>query len=157
MKLLTPNPQTLNPYTPHAKGTLGFLDNLVSGGEKSEDVIDIEIEGGAGPSGDGIEYGANAVGTAIMASAETTKVRQRNRPQVVEEGSAGAGALALAAELPLAAPVDSGDRLLKEMDNLSYRCLGAGFALLTAGLISGAVWANEAWGSYWSWDPKETW
>ena len=54
-------------------------------------------------------------------------------------------------------PLDTGDRLLKEMDNLSYRCLGAGFALLTAGLISGAVWANEAWGSYWSWDPKETW
>ena len=49
------------------------------------------------------------------------------------------------------------DRLLKEMDNLAYRCLGAGFALLTAGLISGAVWAGEAWGSYWSWDPKETW
>jgi len=44
-----------------------------------------------------------------------------------------------------------------ELDNLSYRCLGLGFVLLTAGLISGAVWANEAWGSYWSWDPKETW
>jgi cytochrome c-type biogenesis protein CcsB len=28
---------------------------------------------------------------------------------------------------------------------------------LTLGIISGAVWANEAWGSYWSWDPKETW
>ena len=46
---------------------------------------------------------------------------------------------------------------MTEMDNLAYRCLGAGFALLTAGLVSGAVWANEAWGSYWSWDPKETW
>ena len=54
----------------------------------------------------------------------------------------GAGASALAAEFPLE-PVDNGDRLLKEMDNLAYRCLGAGFALLTAGLISGAVWANE--------------
>lgn len=50
-----------------------------------------------------------------------------------------------------------GERILTEMDNLAYRCLGAGFALLTAGLVSGAVWANEAWGSYWSWDPKETW
>jgi len=29
--------------------------------------------------------------------------------------------------------------------------------LITVGIISGAVWANEAWGSYWSWDPKETW
>ena len=32
-----------------------------------------------------------------------------------------------------------------------------GFLLLTVGLISGAVWANEAWGSWWSWDPKESW
>ena len=32
-----------------------------------------------------------------------------------------------------------------------------GFPLLTAGILSGAVWANEAWGSYWSWDPKEVW
>ena len=31
------------------------------------------------------------------------------------------------------------------------------FPFLTIGIISGAVWANEAWGSYWSWDPKETW
>ena len=35
--------------------------------------------------------------------------------------------------------------------------LGIGFPLLTIGILSGAVWANEAWGSYWSWDPKETW
>jgi cytochrome c-type biogenesis protein CcsB len=43
------------------------------------------------------------------------------------------------------------------LDNLSYRILGLGFPLLTLGILSGAVWANEAWGSYWSWDPKETW
>ena len=43
------------------------------------------------------------------------------------------------------------------LDNISYRFIGLGFALLTLGLISGAVWANFAWGSYWSWDPKETW
>ena len=47
--------------------------------------------------------------------------------------------------------------LPNQLDNLSYRILGAGFPLLTLGIISGAVWANEAWGSYWSWDPKETW
>ena len=35
--------------------------------------------------------------------------------------------------------------------------IGLGFPLLTIGIIAGAVWANEAWGSYWSWDPKETW
>nr|YP_009314484.1 Cytochrome c biogenesis protein ccs1 [Liagoropsis maxima]SCW22738.1 Cytochrome c biogenesis protein ccs1 [Liagoropsis maxima] len=47
--------------------------------------------------------------------------------------------------------------LLESLDNLSYRIIGIGFPLLTIGIISGAVWANEAWGSYWSWDPKETW
>lgn len=43
------------------------------------------------------------------------------------------------------------------LDNISYRMIGLGFPLLTIGIIAGAVWANEAWGSYWSWDPKETW
>ena len=45
----------------------------------------------------------------------------------------------------------------KILDNLSYRLIGIGFSFLTIGILSGAVWANEAWGSYWSWDPKETW
>ncbi len=45
----------------------------------------------------------------------------------------------------------------KNLDNLSYRLINIGFAFLTIGILSGAVWANEAWGSYWSWDPKETW
>ena len=47
--------------------------------------------------------------------------------------------------------------LLESLDSWSYRTIGLGFPLLTMGIISGAVWANEAWGSYWSWDPKETW
>jgi cytochrome c-type biogenesis protein CcsB len=47
--------------------------------------------------------------------------------------------------------------LLESIDNISYRTISFGFPLLTIGIISGAVWANEAWGSYWSWDPKETW
>ena len=47
--------------------------------------------------------------------------------------------------------------LLESIDNLSYRTISFGFPLLTMGIIAGAVWANEAWGSYWSWDPKETW
>ena len=45
----------------------------------------------------------------------------------------------------------------EELDTLSYRSILVGFVLLTLGLISGAVWANEAWGTWWSWDPKETW
>lgn len=47
--------------------------------------------------------------------------------------------------------------LADTLDNVSYRIIGLGFPLLTIGIIAGAVWANEAWGTYWSWDPKETW
>jgi cytochrome c-type biogenesis protein CcsB len=47
--------------------------------------------------------------------------------------------------------------ILQTIDIWSYRIIGLGFPFLTIGIISGAVWANEAWGSYWSWDPKETW
>ena len=46
---------------------------------------------------------------------------------------------------------------LSLLDIWSYRVISLGFPLLTIGIIAGAVWANEAWGSYWSWDPKETW
>ena len=42
------------------------------------------------------------------------------------------------------------------MDQLGYRTISLGFPLLTIGIVAGAVWANEAWGSYWNWDPKET-
>lgn len=47
--------------------------------------------------------------------------------------------------------------LLSKLDYWSFRIIGIGFPFLTIGILSGAVWANEAWGSYWSWDPKETW
>lgn len=53
--------------------------------------------------------------------------------------------------------LQKGNALDQTLDNLSYRTLGIGFPLLTLGILSGAIWANEAWGSYWSWDPKETW
>jgi cytochrome c-type biogenesis protein CcsB len=46
---------------------------------------------------------------------------------------------------------------LKVLDDLNYRCLTFGFPLLTLGIITGSIWAESAWGSYWTWDPKETW
>jgi cytochrome c-type biogenesis protein CcsB len=45
----------------------------------------------------------------------------------------------------------------KMLDELNYRSIMVGFPLLTLGIITGAAWANYAWGTYWSWDPKETW
>lgn len=43
------------------------------------------------------------------------------------------------------------------LDELTHRMVMFGFLFLTIGIITGAVWANSAWGRYWSWDPKETW
>lgn len=46
----------------------------------------------------------------------------------------------------------------ERLDSISYRCIAVGFPLFTlGGLVFGMVWAYYAWGSYWSWDPKETW
>lgn len=46
---------------------------------------------------------------------------------------------------------------LDTMDHLAYRMVALGFPMFTLGIITGALWAQPAWGSYWSWDPKETW
>jgi len=46
---------------------------------------------------------------------------------------------------------------IRVLDDLNYRAIMIGFPLLTLGIITGAAWANYAWGTYWSWDPKETW
>ncbi len=43
------------------------------------------------------------------------------------------------------------------LDDLNYQMVVIGFLMLTLGIITGSVWAHSAWGSYWSWDPKETW
>jgi cytochrome c-type biogenesis protein CcsB len=46
---------------------------------------------------------------------------------------------------------------LRVIDDVIYKSIVFGFVWLTVGIITGAIWANEAWGTYWSWDPKETW
>jgi len=74
-----------------------------------------------------------------------------------EESSEDYSNLLLEDSSPVAIVKDNRLSLLESIDNLSYRTISFGFPLLTIGIIAGAVWANEAWGSYWSWDPKETW
>ena len=60
-------------------------------------------------------------------------------------------------------PEDYKNRLLEMfpepavLDELGYQMIVFGFLFLSVGIISGAVWANSAWGRYWGWDPKETW
>lgn len=46
---------------------------------------------------------------------------------------------------------------LDALDTLNHHCMTVGFPLLTLGIITGSIWAEQAWGSYWNWDPKETW
>jgi len=46
---------------------------------------------------------------------------------------------------------------LESMDDLMYKTIALGFAFFTIATVLGAMWAAEAWGGYWSWDPKETW
>lgn len=46
---------------------------------------------------------------------------------------------------------------LSVIDELNYKAIATGFPMLTIGIFTGAVWANYSWGSYWNWDPKETW
>jgi cytochrome c-type biogenesis protein CcsB len=51
------------------------------------------------------------------------------------------------------------DRLpdMESLDEMIYRSVALGFVFLTIGIMTGSIWAHYAWGSYWSWDPKETW
>jgi ABC-type transport system involved in cytochrome c biogenesis permease subunit len=43
------------------------------------------------------------------------------------------------------------------LDDVMYKSIAVGFAFFTIATVLGALWAAEAWGGYWSWDPKETW
>jgi cytochrome c-type biogenesis protein CcsB len=46
---------------------------------------------------------------------------------------------------------------LEQLDDVMYKSIALGFAFFTVATVLGAMWAAEAWGGYWSWDPKETW
>jgi cytochrome c-type biogenesis protein CcsB len=52
---------------------------------------------------------------------------------------------------------DAGKALSDSLEKTSAQTIAFGFLFLTMGIMSGAVWANSAWGTYWQWDPKETW
>lgn len=51
----------------------------------------------------------------------------------------------------------NGSNQLAQIDYLCYRLVALGFLLLTVVILSGAIWAEQAWSSFWTWDPKETW
>ena len=101
-----------------------------------------------------LSYAALIIGSLLSASVLFVN---KNHPLQIRSSSTGIGGFKLSDSYE--------DNIIEsfkfshseELDTLSYRSILIGFVLLTLGLISGAVWANEAWGTWWSWDPKETW
>ena len=102
-----------------------------------------------------LSYAALIIGSLLSAS---VLFINKNKPLQIRSSSIGIGGIRMSSDYPLNELVDPVEFSHSEtLDTLSYRSILIGFVLLTLGLISGAVWANEAWGTWWSWDPKETW
>ena len=102
-----------------------------------------------------LSYAALILGSLLSAS---VLFINKNKPLQIRSSSTGIGGFKISNNYPLdelVEPIEFSHS--EELDTLSYRSILIGFVLLTLGLISGAVWANEAWGTWWSWDPKETW
>ena len=102
-----------------------------------------------------LSYAALIIGSLLSAS---VLFINNNKPLQIRSSSSGIGGYKVSNNYPESDLVDTIEfSHSEELDTLSYRSILIGFVLLTLGLISGAVWANEAWGTWWSWDPKETW
>ena len=86
------------------------------------------------------------------------KAKKERREEVLMASGGGAAVLAGGPGAPATGGGKGtyGDQLAF-FDELTYRLILMGFPLLMIGIITGAMWANGAWGTYWSWDPKETW
>uniref|UniRef100_UPI00286CD29B c-type cytochrome biogenesis protein CcsB n=1 Tax=Chamaesiphon sp. OTE_8_metabat_110 TaxID=2964696 RepID=UPI00286CD29B len=98
-------------------------------------------------------------GYRLTSSLATQKVAEAAAPMAINTADMGNIAVMTLPTTTMATATLTPQRLslADTLDNISYRVIGLGFPLLTIGIIAGGVWANEAWGSYWSWDPKETW
>ena len=59
--------------------------------------------------------------------------------------------------LVLSGKTEDKDERLEKLDYLSYRMIAFGFLMLTVTILTGCIWAEQAWGAFWTWDPKETW
>ena len=102
-----------------------------------------------------LSYAALIIGSLLSACVLFVN---KNKPLQIRSSSTGIGGFKITNDYPMNYLIDSIKfSQSEELDTLSYRSILIGFVLLTLGLITGAVWANEAWGTWWSWDPKETW
>lgn len=108
--------------------------------------------------GQAIELRGSSVGTGAYRESRY-RIRRSGEPVGAIADASASGTTAVLNPVATQAFALTPQRLTlaDTLDNVSYRIIGLGFPLLTIGIIAGAVWANEAWGSYWSWDPKETW
>ncbi|MFM7674815.1 MAG: c-type cytochrome biogenesis protein CcsB [Synechococcus sp.] len=105
-----------------------------------------------------VSYAALLVGSLLSVAVLFTDRNEALELRGSSIGSGGYRQAQLASDGPGAMSLSSSMfRISEQLDALSYRTITVGFLLLSVGLVSGAVWANEAWGSWWSWDPKETW
>ena len=102
-----------------------------------------------------LSYAALIIGSLLSFSVLFVN---KNQPLQIRSSSTGIGGFRITSDFPLNELINPAEFSHSEkLDTLSYRSILVGFVLLTLGLVSGAVWANEAWGTWWSWDPKETW
>lgn len=69
----------------------------------------------------------------------------------------GLGAIIVGCILAFRGPISRKLPSLEILDDIMYRAIAVGFAFFTVATILGALWAADAWGAYWQWDPKETW
>ncbi len=102
-----------------------------------------------------LSYAALIIGSLLSAS---VLFINNSQPLQLRSSSTGVGGLKISNSYStnnVIEPINFSHS--EELDTLSYRSILVGFVLLTLGLITGAIWANEAWGTWWSWDPKETW
>lgn len=76
--------------------------------------------------------------------------------QLLFVGGSIAGTIAAFKTLPSINQARVDEKGAELYDDVGYRAIAIGFPLLTIGIITGGLWANHAWGSYWSWDPKES-
>ncbi|MEB3271111.1 MAG: c-type cytochrome biogenesis protein CcsB, partial [Synechococcus sp.] len=98
-----------------------------------------------------LSYAALLVGSLLSVAVLLTDREQALELRSSSIGSGGFRQARLASEGPQAEEIElssSGFRLSEQLDSLSYRTITVGFLLLSVGLVSGAVWANEAWGSW---------
>jgi cytochrome c-type biogenesis protein CcsB len=94
--------------------------------------------------------------TAAVAMAESPMAATAT-PLIIKPPSTTTASAEAIARSSASTPQDDVSRQLAFFDELTYRLILMGFPLLMIGIITGAMWANGAWGTYWSWDPKETW